>query len=37
MSRRVGSPNADEMAVTAEANSVGFRGARVTPVFYLSP
>jgi hypothetical protein len=33
----VGSPKADEMALTAEANSVGFRTGRSTPVFYLSP
>jgi hypothetical protein len=35
MSRRVPSPNAEEMAVTADANSVGFRAAPGTPVFYL--
>ena len=34
MSRRVGSPKAPVMAVTAEANSVGVRGARSTSLAY---
>jgi hypothetical protein len=36
MARRVGSPKADVMAVTAEANSLGVSGGRSTPVLYLS-
>jgi hypothetical protein len=37
MSRRVGSPNAAEIALTAEENSVGVSGVPDTPVFYLPP
>jgi hypothetical protein len=35
MSRRVGSPKAAEIALTAEENSVGVRGGADTRIFYL--